>query len=147
MVTPGTYVEEKTSIASIADLSRIRLVGWVPETAAATMRELIAQQGKRIQVNKTALPLGGFLAGPWPGLGSRVGRGCRDGRGHVAADRLPEARHVAVAVGAGTQGRRAQRRNDHDRREHSHSPRLVVGTIQRRCPSVVCEPEPLPEPR
>lgn len=70
MVTPGTYVEEKTAIGSIADLSRIRLVGWVPETAAATMRELIAQQGKRLKANKTALPLGGFLAGPWPGLGS-----------------------------------------------------------------------------
>lgn len=72
MVTPGTYVEEKTPIASIADLTRIRLVGWVPETAAATMRESIAQQGRRLQANQTAVPLGGFLAGTWPGFGSLV---------------------------------------------------------------------------
>jgi RND family efflux transporter MFP subunit len=70
MVTPGTYVEEKTPIATIADVSRIRLVGWVPETAAATVRDLHAQQNRRLEVNPTAVPLGGFLAGPWIGLGS-----------------------------------------------------------------------------
>jgi multidrug efflux system membrane fusion protein len=41
-VTPGTYLEDKTPIATIADLSRLRLVGWVPEKASPLVRELIA---------------------------------------------------------------------------------------------------------
>lgn len=43
-VTPGSYLEEKTVIANMADLSRMRLVGWIPEKAAPTVRELIARQ-------------------------------------------------------------------------------------------------------
>src|SRR5262249_47358799 len=42
-ITPGTYLEEKTVIATIADLSRVRLVGYVPETAAPIVRELMTQ--------------------------------------------------------------------------------------------------------
>jgi RND family efflux transporter MFP subunit len=37
-VTVGSFVEDKTAVATIADLSRLRLVGFVPETAAATVR-------------------------------------------------------------------------------------------------------------
>jgi multidrug efflux system membrane fusion protein len=68
-VTPGTYLEEKTVIATMADLSRIRLVGWVPETAAPTVRELLARQEARLESIRTALLLGGWLgsgAAPWP---------------------------------------------------------------------------------
>ena len=69
-VTPGTYVEEKTPIAMIADLSRLRLVGWVPETAAAVVRELMAQEQERSKAVRLAMPFGGLLTGscPWLGL-------------------------------------------------------------------------------
>jgi multidrug efflux system membrane fusion protein len=65
-VTPGTYLEEKTVIATMADLSRIRLVGWVPETYLATVRELLRQQAARVKINQWAVPLGGWLSGPVP---------------------------------------------------------------------------------
>jgi multidrug efflux system membrane fusion protein len=68
-VTPGTYVEEKTPVAMIADLSRLRLVGWVPETAAPVVRELMAQLQPRLKTAQLTLPLGGFLSGPLPWAG------------------------------------------------------------------------------
>lgn len=43
-VTPGSFLEDRTVIATMADLRQLRLVGWVPEKAAATVRELLAQQ-------------------------------------------------------------------------------------------------------
>jgi membrane fusion protein, multidrug efflux system len=67
-VTPGTYVEEKTAIGTIADLTHIRLVGWVPETAAATIRELAANQNQRLAAVRAALPLSGFSGSPWSAL-------------------------------------------------------------------------------
>jgi membrane fusion protein, multidrug efflux system len=63
MVTPGMYVEDKTIIATMADLSRVRLVGYVPETAAAQVRELIALQEQRRRAATVTLPIGGWLAG------------------------------------------------------------------------------------
>jgi RND family efflux transporter MFP subunit len=68
LVTPGTYLEDKTVIATMADLSRIRLIGYVPESASAVVRQLMEAQDARAKVNRTALPVGGFLAGPWTGL-------------------------------------------------------------------------------
>lgn len=62
-VTPGTYLEERTMIATIADLSRLRLLGWVPETAAPVVRELMAKQKERMKVVNYVVPLGGFLTG------------------------------------------------------------------------------------
>ena len=44
MVTPGTYVEDKTVIATMADLSRLRLVGYVPETATPMLRQLMRRR-------------------------------------------------------------------------------------------------------
>lgn len=37
-VTAGSFIEEKGVVATIADVSRLRLVGWVPESAAAAVR-------------------------------------------------------------------------------------------------------------
>lgn len=37
-VTAGSYIEEKAAVANIADVSRLRLVGWVPESAASAVR-------------------------------------------------------------------------------------------------------------
>ncbi len=65
LVTKGTYVEEKNPIATIADLSRIRLAGYVPETAAPTVRELFRTQEKRLEVHRLALPLAGLGGPPW----------------------------------------------------------------------------------
>lgn len=61
-VTPGTFVEDKAVIATIADLSRLRLVGWVPEKAAPTARELLAKQ----ELGRAAWLTGCCLAGPSP---------------------------------------------------------------------------------
>lgn len=46
LVTKGSYVEERTVVATMADLSRMRLTMYVPETAAATVRELLEQQNR-----------------------------------------------------------------------------------------------------
>jgi RND family efflux transporter MFP subunit len=37
-VTAGSFIEEKGVVATIADVSRLRLVGWVPESAAGAVR-------------------------------------------------------------------------------------------------------------
>jgi RND family efflux transporter MFP subunit len=66
-VTPGTYLEEKTVIGTMADLSRLRLVGWAPEKAAPLVRALIANQ----DAGRTARLAGCCLADPslpWAGL-------------------------------------------------------------------------------
>lgn len=44
LVTKGSYVDEKTVIATMADLSRLRLTMFVPETATATVRELLERK-------------------------------------------------------------------------------------------------------
>jgi multidrug efflux system membrane fusion protein len=66
-VTPGTFVEEKAVVGTIADLTHLRLVGWVPETAAPLVRDLMAQQEARVRAAKTVLPLVGGLDStiPW----------------------------------------------------------------------------------
>jgi multidrug efflux system membrane fusion protein len=46
----------------MADLSRLRLVGWVPERATPMVRELINTS----ELTRTAHFLGGWLAGPSP---------------------------------------------------------------------------------
>jgi RND family efflux transporter MFP subunit len=69
MVAKGTYLEDKTVIATIADLSKIRLVGYVPETAAPTVRKALNEQAQRLPLLKAGLPLAGVGPGqaPWAG--------------------------------------------------------------------------------
>src|SRR5262249_27297686 len=43
-VAAGAYVEDKTALATIADESRIRLVGSIPEKATPITRELMARE-------------------------------------------------------------------------------------------------------
>jgi len=38
-VSAGSYIEDKGVVATIADISRLRLVGWIPESAAGAVRE------------------------------------------------------------------------------------------------------------
>ena len=70
MVTPGTYLEEKTLIGTMADLGRLRLVGWAPESDAPMVRRLMQHQDARLKAARLTLPLGGWLAAstPWTGL-------------------------------------------------------------------------------
>ena len=66
LVTKGTYLEEKTPIATIADLSRMRLVGYVPESAAPVLRDMLATQDDRLFASRLGLALAGATAPtPW----------------------------------------------------------------------------------
>lgn len=58
-VTKGTYLEEKTPIATIADLSGLRLVGYVPESAAPVLRDMLATQDDRLTASRLGLMLAG----------------------------------------------------------------------------------------
>jgi RND family efflux transporter MFP subunit len=55
LITRGSYLEERTPIATIADLSHIRLVGFVPETAAPIVRDLLNAQGARLDAARVGL--------------------------------------------------------------------------------------------
>jgi membrane fusion protein (multidrug efflux system)/multidrug efflux system membrane fusion protein len=57
-VTVGMYVEEKTVIGTMADLSRLRLVGYVPETAAPVLREMLKEHHRRVRAMQIIAPLG-----------------------------------------------------------------------------------------
>jgi multidrug efflux pump subunit AcrA (membrane-fusion protein) len=63
-VTPGTYLEDKTVIATMADLSRLRLVGYIPEKAAPLVRQMLVQE----EITRLAYPAGSIAAGIWPAL-------------------------------------------------------------------------------
>ncbi len=68
-VAKGMHVEDKTTVYTMADLTRIRLVGWVPETAAATVRQNLRER-QRVQAARLffagasayGLPCGGLAA-------------------------------------------------------------------------------------
>lgn len=64
LVTPGTYLEEKTVIGTIADLSKLRLVGYIPEKSAPMIRTMIDQEERL----RTGFVLGAAMASRWLGL-------------------------------------------------------------------------------
>lgn len=72
LVTPGSYVDEKFVIATVADLSRLRLVGFVPETAAATVRERLTRREAR-EVALRLAALAGPQVRPFDGLAEATG--------------------------------------------------------------------------
>ncbi len=49
-ITLDSYLEEKTVIATIADISSIRLVGYIPEKAMPTARKMIEDESRIQQV-------------------------------------------------------------------------------------------------
>jgi multidrug efflux system membrane fusion protein len=63
-VAAGAYVEDKTPLATIADESRIRLVGSIPEKATPITRDLMSKEDR---LRATTL-FGCGLAGPWSAL-------------------------------------------------------------------------------
>jgi membrane fusion protein, multidrug efflux system len=76
-VAAGAYVEDKTPLATIADESRIRLVGSIPEKATPIARELMTKE-ERI---RAANWLGCGLTGPW----SQLAAADLDSRGRFPA--------------------------------------------------------------
>jgi membrane fusion protein, multidrug efflux system len=59
MVAPGSYVDKDTKIATIADLSKIRLVGYVPETASPLVRRRMMTRPKIHAARTLAVALSG----------------------------------------------------------------------------------------
>jgi RND family efflux transporter MFP subunit len=60
-VTRGSYIEEKTVVATLADLSKLRLVGYVPEKHAPLARGMVQQENR----TRAAFLVGNCLANPW----------------------------------------------------------------------------------
>lgn len=60
-VTRGTHVEDKTVIATMADLSRLRLVGYIPEKATPMVRQMLVRE-RSLQAGFLA---GGVMTGAW----------------------------------------------------------------------------------
>ena len=44
LVSPGDFVEDKTIVATMANVSRLRLVGSIPEKATPTVRQMLDEQ-------------------------------------------------------------------------------------------------------
>jgi multidrug efflux system membrane fusion protein len=63
-VTRGSYLEDKSVIATMADVSRLRLVGFIPEKAAPMARAMLMEE----QRTRTAFLVGNAVAGRWAGL-------------------------------------------------------------------------------
>jgi multidrug efflux system membrane fusion protein len=63
-VTRGSYLEDKSVIATMADVSRLRLVGFIPEKAAPMARAMLLEE----QRTRTAFLVGNAVAGRWVGL-------------------------------------------------------------------------------
>ena len=90
-VTRGSYLEEKTSIATLADLTSIRLVGYVPETAAPVLRDILRGQEQRLTAVRVGMMNAG-LGSPW----SRVINGVLVQRDYVLSGFDPEFDLLAV---------------------------------------------------
>src|SRR5205823_12611498 len=63
-VTAGSYIEEKTVIGTMADLSWLRLVGFIPEKAAPIAREMLATE----DATRTAWLVGSAFGTPTAAL-------------------------------------------------------------------------------
>ena len=93
-VTRGSYLEDKTVIATMADLSRIRLVGYVPETAAPILRHLLAGQDDRLLANRIFLAMG-CATSPYASIATLPGH-CLLARDYVPSGYDPEFELEAV---------------------------------------------------
>lgn len=67
-ITPGTFLEDKTVIATMADLSRLRLVGYIPEKAAPLVRQMLQQEN----VMHTSWLVGSWFGNPVTGLAATI---------------------------------------------------------------------------
>jgi RND family efflux transporter MFP subunit len=94
LVTKGSYLEEKTPVATIADLSRIRLVAYAPETAAPVLRDLLQTQESRLDAARLGLALAG--GGPCGHPGVRALNGLLLERDYVLSGYDPEFELLAL---------------------------------------------------
>jgi len=62
-VTAGSFIDDKGAIATIADLSQLRLVGWVPESAAAAVRQRMSSGHTLVAADTLALLAGRYASG------------------------------------------------------------------------------------
>jgi multidrug efflux system membrane fusion protein len=67
-VTRGMYLEDKTIIGTMADLSRLRLVAYIPEQATPSVRQMLQLE----QQTRTAFLVGGAFAGAWSALATTL---------------------------------------------------------------------------
>jgi multidrug efflux system membrane fusion protein len=67
-VTRGSYLEEKTVIATMADLSRLRLVGYIPEKSAPIARHMLEQENRLRTAFLAGPAFTAARAGPWAAL-------------------------------------------------------------------------------
>jgi multidrug efflux system membrane fusion protein len=67
----GTYVKEEAIVATIADLSEIRLVGYVPESASAMIRMRMEQRQQIVAARSIAAMLAGADGG-WGGFATQM---------------------------------------------------------------------------
>lgn len=65
-VTAGSYIDEKGVVATIADITRLRLVGWIPESASSAVRsrmtgnQAISFSDAALQMISSVPPLSGM---------------------------------------------------------------------------------------
>src|SRR5262249_24659916 len=59
--TRGTYVEEKTVIATMANITRLRLVGFIPEKSEPLARQMLLTK----QATRTTFAVRAPFAAPW----------------------------------------------------------------------------------
>lgn len=59
-ITRGTYIEDKTVIGTMADLSRLRLVGYIPERATPIVRAMLLREKE----TRAGFLTGALFAGP-----------------------------------------------------------------------------------
>lgn len=60
LVTTGMHIEDKTVIATMADLSRLRLTTFIPESATPTVRRLLNTREPTVLASQVAGASGGF---------------------------------------------------------------------------------------
>lgn len=60
----GMYLEDKTPIATMADLTRLRLVGYIPERATPVVRQMLAEA----KPLRAAFLVGNAISGLWGAL-------------------------------------------------------------------------------
>jgi membrane fusion protein, multidrug efflux system len=64
LVTRGSHVKDESVLATMADLSRLRLVGYIPEKSAPIARQMLLEE----QRCRIAFLAGNLMAGTWAAL-------------------------------------------------------------------------------
>jgi multidrug efflux system membrane fusion protein len=63
-ITVGTYLEDKSIVGTMADLSRLRLVGYIPEKATPMVRSMLMTEN----TTRASFLAGNFACGVWAAL-------------------------------------------------------------------------------